>query len=132
MRGAMCGTVPAMPLEQRRGGIQEERQDYAVGLGDIQRPLQDTSGGGLVAQRVAGSCLQQQRRHHRDPADPGERAVKDGRERIGRRLRVVGGQSQRRHGGAHLRAGSLVLAQFGESLLGASGLAQPHQRLQHP
>jgi hypothetical protein len=38
-----------MPLEQRRGGIQEERQEYAGGLGDIQRPLQDASGGALVA-----------------------------------------------------------------------------------
>jgi len=122
----MSGAVPAMPLEQRRGGIQEERQEYAGGLGDIQRPLQGTSGGGLVAQRVAGSCRQQQRRHHPHLADPGERAVQDGRERISRRLRVVRGQSQRRHCGPHLRAGSLVLAQFGESLLGASGLAQPH------
>ena len=122
----MSGAVPAMPLEQRRGRIQEERQDYAVGVGDVQRPLQDTSGGGLVAQRVAGSCLQQQRRYHLHPADPGERAVEDGCERIGRRLRVVRGQSQRRHCGPHLRAGSLVFAQVGESLLGASGLAQPH------
>jgi len=64
-----------MPLEQRRGGIQEERQEDAVGLGDIQRSLQDTSGGGLVAQRVAGSCLQQQRRHQPRLADPAERAV---------------------------------------------------------
>ena len=120
-----------MPLEQRRGGIQEERQEYAVGFGDIQRPFQGTSGGGLVAQRVAGPCLQQQRRHHPHLADPGDRAVQDGRERVSGRLRVVRGQSQRRHCGAHLCAGPLVLAQLGESLLGASGLAQPHQRLQH-
>ncbi len=128
----MCGAVPAMPLQQRGVGIQQERQDYAGGLGAVQRPLQGTSGGGLVAQRVAGSRFQQQRRHHPHPADPGERAVQDGRERIGRRPRVVAGQSKRRHRGAHLRAGSLVLAQFGESLLGASGLAQPDHRLQHP
>jgi hypothetical protein len=48
-QGGVSGAVPAMPLEQRRGGIQEERQEYAGGLGDIQRPLQDASGGALVA-----------------------------------------------------------------------------------
>jgi hypothetical protein len=121
-----------MALEQSWDGIQEEWQDYAVGLGDIQRLLQDTSGPDLVAQRVAGSCLQQQRRYHPHPADPGDRAVQDGRERISRRLRVAGGQPQRRRCGPHFHAGSLVRAQFGERLLGASGLAQPYQRLQHP
>jgi hypothetical protein len=47
-QGEVSGTVPAMALEQRRGSSQGERQEYAVGFGDIQRPLQDRSTGALV------------------------------------------------------------------------------------
>jgi len=85
------------------------------------RWLQDTSYGGPVAQLATGSRRHQQRRYYLHPGGPGDWAVQDGHERIGRRPRVAGGQSQRRRCDAHLCAGPLVLVQLGEHLLGASG-----------
>jgi hypothetical protein len=41
-----------MALEQPRRGVQQERQDHAVGLGQIERPFQGPFGGAGVAERV--------------------------------------------------------------------------------
>ena len=47
---------------------------------------------------------------------------------------ACGSSEASRSAATAVRISALVarLAQFGQRLLGASGLAQPHQRLQHP
>ena len=59
---------------------------------------------------------------HRDPVEHGSGAVDDGCEGEGRRARVAAGEPQRRHGDAHLAGLPLVLAEFGQGLLGLPGL----------
>jgi hypothetical protein len=47
--------VPGMALQQPRRGVQQERQEHAVGLGQIERPFQRALGGGMIAERVPGN-----------------------------------------------------------------------------
>ena len=62
----MCGAVPGVALEQARRGLEQEEQQQAVGLGQIERALQGPLGGGWVAERVPGDRLQQE-----GPDEPG-------------------------------------------------------------
>ncbi len=57
----MGGAVPGVALEQARRRLEEERQQHAVGLGQIERALQGALGGAGVAKRVPGDRLQQER-----------------------------------------------------------------------
>jgi hypothetical protein len=121
------GALPGVALEQLRRRVDEERQEHAVELGEIEGALEGAPGGGRVAERVAGDRLQQECSHHPGRMDPdsGDRAVDDGRERGGRRLRVVLGEPQRRQGGAHFCALALVLVQPYEGGFDPAGFSQP-------
>jgi hypothetical protein len=55
----VSGAVPGVALEQSRRGVQEEREEHGVGLGDIERALEGAAGGGRVAEGVACDGLQQ-------------------------------------------------------------------------
>jgi hypothetical protein len=63
--------MPRMVLEQPRNGMHQERQDRAVGFGDVQRALQGAAGGTGVAQRVPRGRLQQQSLTQRGPMGDG-------------------------------------------------------------
>ena len=65
----MGGAVPGMALEQARRGLEQEQQERAVGLGQIERALQGALGGARVAERVPGDRLQQE---SLEPARPAE------------------------------------------------------------
>src|SRR6516162_11569528 len=52
------GALPGLPLEQLRRRVDEERQEHAVELGEIEGALESAPGGGRVAERVAGDRLQ--------------------------------------------------------------------------
>jgi hypothetical protein len=53
----MGGGTPGAAVEQARRGMQQERQQQAVGLGQIQRAFQSAVGGAGVAERVPGDRL---------------------------------------------------------------------------
>ena len=119
--------VPGVALEQARRGVQQERQQHAVGLGDIERALQGALGGAGITERVPGDRLQQESLNLPGPRDHRSGAFQDRRERDGRRSRVALGEPQHRRGDADLPAVAVLFAEFGEGLLGALGLAEAHQ-----
>ena len=121
----------AWRFEQARRRVQQERQERAVGLGEIKRALEGVPGGGRVAERVLGDRLQHERLNQPGPPDLGSGAVQDRREGGGRRVRVVLGEPQRRGGDTHLAVFAVLVAEAGEDLLGAFGLAEAHQGVQH-
>jgi hypothetical protein len=53
--------TPGVTLEQRRYGVDEERQQNTVGPGKVERVLQRLLGGGAVAERIAHDCFEQER-----------------------------------------------------------------------
>ena len=110
--------------------MQQERQDRAVGLGDIQRPLQGTPGGVGVAEGILRGRLQDKGLAQRGPAGYRGGAVEDGLKGEGRGPRVALGQPQRGQRGAHLPGFALLVIELGEDLLGAFGRARPDQGLQ--
>lgn len=99
----MRGGMPVMPLKQPRCGMDQERDEHPVGLGDIKRPLKGTPGGGSVPERVARDRLEQGGRHHPHGMGP-DGAAQHGREHGRRAQRIVLGQPQQRDGVAHLAA----------------------------
>jgi hypothetical protein len=54
-------TLPGVPLEQARRGVQQERQQRAVGFGPVEGALQGAADGGRVVEYVPGDRLQQER-----------------------------------------------------------------------
>ena len=56
--------MPALAIEQFGRGIDQEREEQALGLGEVEGPLEGTPGGARVAERVAGDRLEQERLHH--------------------------------------------------------------------
>jgi hypothetical protein len=46
-----------MALEQARRGMEQERPERPLGLGQVQRALEGAPGGGRVAERVPGDRL---------------------------------------------------------------------------
>ena len=76
-QGGVRGALPGLALEQVRCRVQQEPQQRAVGLGQIQRALQGAPGGGRVAERVPGDRLQQER------LEPARTAGSRGRSRPG-------------------------------------------------
>jgi hypothetical protein len=80
-------TVLALGPPGRRGG--QEREQYLVGLGEIQGALQGRPDSVRVTERIAGDHSQQEGCRHPDPVDLRDRAVKQGRERGRRSLLLV-------------------------------------------
>ncbi len=128
----MRAALPGVTLEQARRGVQQERQQGAVGLGDLERALQGASGGGSVAQRVHGDRLKQESLALYGPRDHRGGAVKHRRERDRGRFLVALGEPQRSGGHAHVSAVAVLVAEVGEGLLSALGLAEAHQGPKHP
>ena len=75
----MRGGVPVM-LKQPRCGVDQERHEHPVGLGDVECPLEGTFRARLVADLVARDRLKQVSPNHPYGVDP-DGPVKDGRER---------------------------------------------------
>jgi hypothetical protein len=95
----MRGVLPGLAFEQLRHRVQQEREEQAIRLGEIESSLEGASGRLPVTERVPGAGLQQQSRDHPHLMGFRGRAVQDGRDRGGRRWRVVLGEPRRRHGG---------------------------------
>jgi hypothetical protein len=127
-QGGVPGPLLGVALEQSRRGVEQERDERAVGFGGIEGVLEGAPGGVRVAECVAGDRLQQECLHHPQRGECGDRTVQDRRERGRRRLRVVPGEPQCRQGDAHLRALALFLVQPGDGGLDAFSLAQPQER----
>jgi hypothetical protein len=127
----VCGPEPTVAFEQFRRAIDQEREQQAFRLGQIEGALEGTPGGARVAERVAGDRVEQEslnlpkvRARHR------RRTVEDGRQSGDRRVRVVLGEPQRRRGDAHLATVALRTVHLGQELLDPLRLARQHERLQ--
>ena len=130
----MRGALPGVALEQPRRRVQQEREDRAVGLGEIEGALQGAPGGGLVAERVAGDRLQQEGLPppRPDGPRPGSRAVQDGRERGASPPAGRAGRAAATPGRcASLRPRARGSSSPARACFGAAGFTQPHQGLQH-
>ena len=120
-----------MTLEQSRRGVEQEREQQAFRLGEIEGALEGAPGGGPVAERVAGDRLEQERLNYPEMGvRQRDGAVDDGRERLRRRLRIVLGEPQHRDSVAHFPAVALLLVQPGQGLFDAPRFTDPHERLQ--
>ena len=110
--------------------MDEERIEQEIGLGGIESALECLPGGGRVTERVLGDRLQQESLDQ--PGRPAHRsgAVQDRREHGHGRVRVLLREPEPRRRDAHLPAAAILLAQFGEGLLGALDVAEVHQREQ--
>src|SRR5438445_13881709 len=107
-----------MALEQRGRWVIQEREQQALGLGEVQRPLEGAPGAGRVAERVAGDRLEQERLDLPEMSVlQRSRAVDDGREHGRRRLRVLLREPQRCLGYAYLCPFPLRPVHVGEGLL---------------
>ena len=126
----MFGAVPGVALQQPRRTVDEEREEHAIGLGDIEGTLERAPGGGPVAECVPDDRLQHE--NVNQPVRPGHGggAVQNRRQRGGRRARVVLGQPQHRLGDAGLAAVAVLVTQAAQGLLGAVDVAQAHQGVQ--
>ena len=108
----------------------KNRQEDAVGLGDIEGTLERAPGGGPVAECVPRDRLQHESANQPVRPGHGSGAVQDRRQRGGRRARVVLGQPQHRLGDADLAAVAVLVTQAAQGLLGALRVAQAHQGVQ--
>ena len=129
-QGRVLGAVPGVALEQPRSRVDEEREQYKVGCGQVQRALQGACGGGRVAERIPGHRLQQGSRHEPYRVSP-DGTVHDGRERGRRALRVVLGQPEQRDDVAYLGAPALACVQLRDGAFDLPRLAEQDERLQH-
>ena len=57
----MTREASGVALEQCRYGVDQERQENAVGPGEVERVPQRLLGGGAVAERVARDRFEQER-----------------------------------------------------------------------
>jgi len=55
----VSGTLPAVALEQAGRGVEQEREEQAFWLGEIEGVLKGAPGGARVAEHVAGDRLKQ-------------------------------------------------------------------------
>jgi hypothetical protein len=78
-----------MALRQSRRRVDEGGEEHAVGLGDIQGPLDGALGGPGVAEYVAGDRLQQESFHQPDGMACRDGAAMTARARDSGRLRIV-------------------------------------------
>jgi len=61
------GATPPVPLQQPGGWVEEERDEQALGLGEIERALQRGLGLIGVAERIAGDRFQEKGLDRPDP-----------------------------------------------------------------
>src|SRR5580704_12062764 len=94
------GALPGMAFKQLRHRVQQEREEEAIRLGEMEPSLEGSSGGLPLTERVPGARLQQESRDLPHLMGSRNRGAEDGRERGDRRLRVVLGEAQRSQGGA--------------------------------
>jgi hypothetical protein len=126
----MRGALPGVALKQLRRRVQQEREEQAIRLGEIEPSLEGTSGRLPLTERVPGARLQQESRDQPHLMRSRGRAVEDGRERGGRRSRVVLSEPQRRHGGADTRPFAFGFGRLGQGGIGLRGLPQSHEDVQ--
>jgi len=55
------GALPAVPFEQPRRRVEQEREEQVFWLGEIQGALEGAPGGTLLAERVTGDRFEQER-----------------------------------------------------------------------
>ena len=123
----MRGALPGMVFKQLRQRVQQEREEQAIGLGEVEPSLEGASGSFPLTERVPGARLQQESRDQPHLMGSRGRAVEDGRERGGRRSRVVLGEPQRRHSGADTWPFAFGFGHLGQGGIGLHGLPQPHE-----
>ena len=80
-QGGVRGALPGMALKKSRRRVDEGGEEHAVGLGQIQGPLDGALGGSGAAEQVAGDRLQQESFHQPDGMACPDGAGDDGRER---------------------------------------------------
>jgi hypothetical protein len=59
-QGSVGGAMLGMALEHSPCGMEEERQEHALGLAEIERALEGMLGRIRVAERIAGDRLEQE------------------------------------------------------------------------
>ena len=123
----MRGALPRVAFKQLRHRIQQEREEQASRLGRIEPSLGGASGGLPLTEGVPGARLQQESRDLPHLMGSRDGAVEDGRERGGRRSRVVLDEPQRRHSGANTRPFAFLAGRLGQDGIGLRGLPQPHE-----
>ena len=124
--------MPAVALEQPRRGVKQEREQQALGLGEIEGALEGTPDSARVPERVAGDRLKQPSLNYPETSvHQRSGAIDDRRERHRRCLRIVLGEPKYRLGVAHLCAVALQPVHPGQGLFNALRFAHPHERLQH-
>ena len=126
----MRGALPGVAFKQPRHRVQQEREEQAIRLGEIEPSLESVSGSLLLTERVPGARLQQESRDLPHLMGSRGRAVEDGRERGGRRSRVVLGEPQRRDSGADTWPFAFGFGCLGQGGIGLCGLPQPHESVQ--
>jgi hypothetical protein len=119
-----------MAFEQLGHRVQQEGEEQAMRLGEIEPPLEGAPGGLPFPERFPSARLQQESRDQPHLMRTAGRAVEDGRERVGRRPRVVLGEPQRCHSRAHTWPFALILGRLGQGSIGLCGLSQPHEGVQ--
>jgi hypothetical protein len=124
------GALPGMAFKQLRHRVQQEREEQAIRLAEIEPSLEGASGRLLLTERVPGARLQQESRDLPHLMGSRGRAVEDGRERGGRRSRVVLGEPQRRHCGADTWSFAFGFGRLGQGGIGLRGLPQPDEGVQ--
>ena len=126
----MRGALPDMAVKQLRRRVQQEREEQAIRLGEIEPSLEGTSGRLPLTERVPGARLQQESRDQPHLMGSRGRAVEDRRQRGGRRSRVVLGEPQRGHSGADTWPFALGFGRLGQGGIGSRGLPQSHEDVQ--
>ena len=125
----MRGTVPAQPFEDVGQRVQDERQQDALGLGRVQRPLQRRLCGLLVAELLAGGRVEDVRLdRRRRPVKGRRRALEHGREDVERPFGRAIGQRDDGFGNAHVGAVALVLVRVLELRARRGVPAEAHLR----
>jgi hypothetical protein len=112
------GALPGMAFQQLGRRVQQEREEQPVGLGEVERSLEGASGRLSLTARVLSARLQQEGRDQPSLMGSSSRPVEQGRERGGRRSRVVLGEPQRRHSGAHTRPVAFLFGRLGQGGVG--------------
>lgn len=130
----MGGAEPGLAFQEALRGMQQEGQQPAAGLGQIQRPPQSPVCCVLITECAPADRLNQERLNQPGQPHIGRRAIQDRAERGGRRARVVTGEQQRGRGDAHIPAFALWFFHAGQGLLGALRAAEAHggEHLQCP
>jgi hypothetical protein len=124
------GALPGVAFKQLRYWVQQERQEQPIRLGEIEPPLEGASGRLPLTERVPGARLQQKSRDQPHLLRSRSQTVEDGRERGGRRSRVVLGEPQRCHSGADTWPFAFGFGRLSQGGIGLCPFPQPHEDVQ--